>query len=388
MLYYRFLCPPPTTVILGPSLPLHTIRIQADGGPQQSGTLEPAAEGYLQCISRHLHITEKRKQISVAVDVPHLGKFTSNPIKVISKPSKKRQSSMKHLECKDSRNTVGWGLAFHRANWDIILVCVHHGSTIALFNRIRSQTVSTKYLGVDPSTTNQLDFVARQSAWDPFLIWAVDGDKGGGGKKGHGALHYNQRVVLQCVKTGMMTPVMVIRRRKNDIKEQQHDDPVSQLHRIALEVADQPSHYLACINDKVITNAHMEATDDQAIWTIIGTDCTTYRFRTTPSSLPSEVVTPFPQVQSVEQNDNDTITLHGQHLGPHLQVALADCMILQQISPATPNEIKCRLPSSSSLDTMASLVVQEEQDGMKKWPIALIRQADGTLYRTSHFCTL
>lgn len=109
MMYYRFLCPPPTTVVLGPTLPLHTIRIQADGGPQQSGTLEPAAEGYLQCISRHLHITEKRKQISVAVDVPHLGKFTSNPIKVISKPSKKRQSSIKHLECKDH----GIGMTLH-----------------------------------------------------------------------------------------------------------------------------------------------------------------------------------------------------------------------------------------------------------------------------------
>ncbi|CAG8795244.1 3617_t:CDS:2, partial [Racocetra fulgida] len=247
----RFLCPPPTTLSLGSnwwtphnighsqssttySQPKISVGISGEQGHQQgilecinsSGNLldpnacsEMAFSG--KCVSKHLYINdadEKRKRVEVLVNIQSpmghdFGTFASKPIKVISKPSKKRQ------------------------------MCIHHGTTISLFNRIRSQTVSTKYLGVSMQNNNQTQneqphpcFVARTGSWDPFIIWIVD-PRYVKGKDDHPPqqpananfprpppaaiksnngnpipIHYNQPIVLQCLTTGMTSPTMIIRK--------------------------------------------------------------------------------------------------------------------------------------------------------------------------------
>lgn len=84
--------------------------IQISGEQQtnkQTGVLEwteDAAVG--KCVSKHLHISdadEKRKRVEVLVKMQlangvSLGTLASKGIKVISKPSKKRQS-VKNMEC-------------------------------------------------------------------------------------------------------------------------------------------------------------------------------------------------------------------------------------------------------------------------------------------------
>lgn len=306
---------------------------------------------------------------TAASDRRLLGVFPSKPIKVISKPSKKRQSS---------RNSE---------------LGVNHGSTISLFHRLRSQTVSTRYLCVSGAPTwfkgsdgnpflntdanthipNQGDspscFVAKTSSWDPFIVYLVDphmkatglsgtpsnstkeqqkftpsapmssvgetSDSGGssarnsagtsigvdgkpgiGGKmnsssnqgrpshypvppvnalpfaQGNTPIHYNQPVVLQCLNTAVVSPVMVIRKTDRGTTVvgsgqpmlpfgpsgpppgEMYGEPVSQLHKVAFEILeDQPSfgasasdngstasavngpgisgHFLGCLNEDV-----------------------------------------------------------------------------------------------------------------------------------------
>lgn len=231
------------------------------------------------------------------------------------------------------------------------LACIHHGTTISLFNRIRSQTVSTKYLGVS-STSNQQPFMypgkekargsspqdgstcfaARTGTWDPFVIWLVDTSPthtnfhhatdgtsmsaansstsnvteyiGVPGtedvpyppapaialknKTGQPlAIHYNQHVALQCLTTGLVSPVMIIRKvdRQSTVVggaatevsggggeygDETLGDPVSQLHKVAFQIVqdastaednnrtswmmprcNRPVTYLACLNDMV-----------------------------------------------------------------------------------------------------------------------------------------
>ncbi|KAF9926407.1 hypothetical protein FBU30_004007 [Linnemannia zychae] len=337
----RFLCPPPTTMLLGsnwwsaplsddtpvPTPPKMVVSICGEAGSQQGvidwtttkdETVTPIVTG--KCVSKQLYINdadEKRKKVEVLVKFMmagdlELGTFASKPIKVISKPSKKRQS-IKNME-----------------------LCIHHGTTISLFNRIRSQTVSTKYLGV--STTTQasahapwnyghnnlkdwpsLDvmgdsspvntdggtcFVARTGGWDPFVVWIVSpGQTRTETLQEHSQrhpgfppppaiainspaenapqipIHYNQPIVLQCLSTGLVSPVMVIRKvdkgsmvlgggsaghSSAEYDQEAIGDPVSQLHKVAFQITGQAtpattfSHaklqqgtYLACLGDVV-----------------------------------------------------------------------------------------------------------------------------------------
>ncbi|KAJ1869312.1 hypothetical protein LPJ71_012163, partial [Coemansia sp. S17] len=275
-------------------------------------------------------VDEKRKRVAVKVRLHDpsgqvvLNEFESRPIKVISKPSKKRQS-VKNID-----------------------LCIHHGSTISLFNRLRSQTVSTKYLGAtrsmsvggprpfwfpaggaeesaaadslaEGSSAATTTFVARNSVWDPFIIWIVNTqldqaeieafndriaenptpipgyptpptfalhpqcppDLDGGctsasGSSGGDQSHmdgdaigqpqprepipilYNQPIILQCVSTGMCSPVLTLRKvEKGSIaigsfygRDQSRDvlgDPVSQLHKVAFEVRVQTRDELPAV---------------------------------------------------------------------------------------------------------------------------------------------
>ncbi|KAF8482210.1 beta-trefoil DNA-binding domain-containing protein [Gautieria morchelliformis] len=349
----RFLCPPPTAIMIGNSWwsdsfrrgedaklapPRAVISISGEPSPQE-GSIEwtgtsgktfdvadpPSGTTYIgRCVGKQLFISdvdEKRKKVEALVKImapasdedPErvIGTFSSRPIKVISKPSKKRQSA-KNLE-----------------------LCINHGSTISLFHRLRSQTVSTKYLcvsgsgssfkgsdgaslpGIDARHRNATpSFVARTASWDPFVIYIVDVNKPPGGAEvppppppqpdypspppnaitftNNGSqipVYYNQTVVLQCLTSGVVSPVLIIRKVDHatvvvggGLQEgakgvpdsycppgEVCGDPVSQLHKIAFEVYDAaksvapPSgspgdtgSFLSCMGEKVNTYRPVE----------------------------------------------------------------------------------------------------------------------------------
>ncbi|ORX51996.1 hypothetical protein DM01DRAFT_1384246 [Hesseltinella vesiculosa] len=262
------------------------------------------------CMSKNMYICDsddKRKSVQM---VAHLRlangiafkPFLGRDIRVISKPSKKRQT-IKNLE-----------------------LCIHHGSVISLFNRIRSQTISTRYLGVSKTNGEPLGlnedhqtdtskanvcFTSRTRTWDPFVIWIVDGKNRQAHEShtchrrsvnAHGSpptpmpspthqthrtltswppppamalpqrdpahplpVYYNQPIVLQCLSTGLVSPVMIIRKvdsgtcaqgcmrasdfghadRQNALGGEYHDellgDPVSQLHKVAFQIVPDPT---------------------------------------------------------------------------------------------------------------------------------------------------
>ncbi|KAF7306055.1 J-kappa-recombination signal binding protein [Mycena chlorophos] len=320
----RFLCPPPTAIMIGnswwnevarrgdePKLCPPRVLISISGEPLPQ-------EGSIEWTSKQLFISdvdEKKKKVEALVRITApatdedperiIGTFPSRPIKVISKPSKKRQSA-KNLE-----------------------LCINHGSTISLFHRLRSQTVSTKYLCVSGSgssfkgsdgaplmgldhrvRTNTPSFIARTASWDPFVMYIVDINKPAGGIdappppppqpdypspppnaipfSNNGSqipIYYNQTVVLQCLTSGVVSPVLIIRKVDHQTTVvggglvegakgvadhycapgEVCGDPVSQLHKIAFEVYDparglpEPGTpgtsgaFLSCMGEKVNT---------------------------------------------------------------------------------------------------------------------------------------
>lgn len=343
----RFLCPPPTAIMVGNAWwsdihrhgeggsklipPKVVVSISGEPSPQESSVEWAGAAGktfdindpptgttYVgRCVGKQLYISEadeKRKKVEALVKVTAIadndeekvvGVFSSKPIKVISKPSKKRQSA-KNLE-----------------------LCINHGSTVSLFHRLRSQTVSTKYLCVSASGSSFKGsdgapllgtdvrsspttpaFVARTSSWDPFIMYIVDVNKPIGGMDSppppppqpdypspppnaipftnNGSqipIYYNQTIVLQCLTSGVVSPILIIRKVDHQTTVvgggnqeggkavpdhycapgEVYGDPVSQLHKIALEVyeanktAPEPGSpgvsgaFLSCMAEKVNT---------------------------------------------------------------------------------------------------------------------------------------
>lgn len=355
----RFLCPPPMVLLVGsswwsscqdsgrgqdefrPTLltpPRLNIAMSGEAGvadsqlewASHSGRLidveNPSCEMAIsgRSIGKQLFINdadEKRRHCEAlaSISMPgrsltdrrHLGIFSSKPIKVISKPSKKRQSN----------RTSDFS--------------VNHGSTISLFHRLRSQTVSTRYLCVSGAPTwfkgsdgisflnsdvnthipNQAEpsscFVAKMTSWDPFIIYLVDphmeapstGANSGkpppvpgyppppsnilpisAGIQGK-PICYNQAVVLQCLNTAVVSPVMIIRKverntivvgggqsynssgalhmggggggSRMDPTEEALGDPVSQLHKVAFETVEDPNaHVPIAENREISTPGH------------------------------------------------------------------------------------------------------------------------------------
>ncbi|KAG1441396.1 hypothetical protein G6F56_011505 [Rhizopus delemar] len=126
---------------------------------------------------------------------------------------------------------------------------------------------------------------SRTGVWDPFVIWIVDTSPNNTTRLKHNphnpdyppppaialqsssnlAIHYNQPVVLQCVTTGLVSPVMIIRKVDKqslvlggnlatsspgdgvsfggEAGDEVLGDPVSQLHKVAFQIVQDPSFH-------------------------------------------------------------------------------------------------------------------------------------------------
>ncbi|KAL9936872.1 hypothetical protein V8E36_004107 [Tilletia maclaganii] len=246
------------------------------------------------CLARTLFISEgaddKRKPVfaQVAITMPgpekpiELGTFSSGPIKVISKAFRKRQGVK---------------------NSDLSIL---HGSTVSLFHRLRSQTLSTRFLCVSgpptwikgsdsrpflktsvsssqvPSNDPSASFIVKTASWDSFVIYAVDPTISTDEVSQQTPLNprfptppasarplrvdgessipilYNQPIVLQCMNTGVTSPIMTIRAVEGNkvavgglpvysrggggqsgVVPEAPGEPVSHNHRISLELLDE-----------------------------------------------------------------------------------------------------------------------------------------------------
>ncbi|UJR28091.1 hypothetical protein I4U23_009346 [Adineta vaga] len=268
--------------------------------------------------------SDKRKYINLNVKIlytnnnnshhrrhhhPYVGLFESRKIKVISKPSKKKQS-VKNAES----------------------VCIQSGTKIALFNRLRSQNVSTRFLHVDENK----QFHASALEWGSFYIHLVDNDESyvesNEFSVKEGFIQYGSTVKLVCSVTNQSLPYLIIRKVDKNRVLMDSDEPVSQLHKCAFEFKNNPSDfvYLSLLNERIIGITSKSCTNersrleinDSACWTIISTDKAEYTWFEARGPV-SHPITPIPVGRHIVIDGGGTaatIELTGENFTPGLSV--------------------------------------------------------------------
>ncbi|MEQ2278987.1 hypothetical protein AMECASPLE_004869 [Ameca splendens] len=291
-----------------------------------------------------------------------VGSFQSRMIKVISKPSQKRQS-MKNAD-----------------------LCISSCSKVALFNRLRSQTVSTRYLSVDRGA-----FIASARKWTAFTITMVDDQRAdqGGFVLSEGFICYGSVVQLVCTESGVALPPMVIRKVNKQHAILDVDEPVSQLHKCAFQFRDNPNAYLCLSNDTIIQyqapssirDSSRVVLNDGSCWTIIGVEVVEFTFNQGLASIETPV-SPFPVITGLEVNGGGHVAMleiHGENFSPHLKMLFGNSEAETMFK--SPKSLLCVIPDvsiySDSWRCLRRIITL---------PLSLIR-TDGLIYRTSYSFT-
>ncbi|XP_049445911.1 recombining binding protein suppressor of hairless-like protein isoform X2 [Epinephelus fuscoguttatus] len=382
----RFFCPPPCVYISGHGWRVMQDHLKAAGygdsvyrvcgymcldssSQSQADTFklvfdeQPNSRMFACAKSLFISDQDKRKHFCLLLRLflgnrQEVGSFQSRMIKVISKPSQKRQS-MKNAD-----------------------LCISSCSRVALFNRLRSQTVSTRYLSVDRGA-----FIASARQWTAFTITLVEDQRADQGDfvLSEGFICYGYVVQLVCTESGVALPPMVIRKVNKQHAILDVDEPVSQLHKCAFQFRDNPHTYLCLSNDTIIQyqapsnvrDPSRVVLNDGSCWTIIGVEAVEFTFNQGPACIQTPV-TPFPIITGLEVNGGGHVAMleiNGENFSPHLKVWFGNSEAETMFK--SPKSLLCVVPDVSVFS-----------DGWRclrriiTVPLSLIR-LDGLIYRTS-----
>ncbi|XP_023319959.1 recombining binding protein suppressor of hairless isoform X2 [Eurytemora carolleeae] len=374
----RFFCPPPCIYLYGDGWRRKKEEMQRSGESEQGSQLcafigignsdqdmqQLDLNGKHYCAAKTLFISDsdKRKHFLLSLKMFYgngtdIGVFHSKRIKVISKPSKKKQS-LKNAD-----------------------LCIASGTKVALFNRLRSQTVSTRYLHVENG-----NFHASSVQWGAFTIHLLDDNESESEEftVRDGYIHYGSSVKLVCSITGMALPRLIIRKVDKQMAHLDADDPVSQLHKCAFYMKDTDRMYLCLSQERIIQfqatpcpkEPNKEMLNDGANWTIISTDKVEYQFYEGMGPVRNPV-TPVPVVHSLHLNgggDVAMLELTGECFTPNLRVWFGD--VESETMYRCQESMLCVVPDISQFRGGWQWVRQPTQV-----PVSLVRN-DGIIYAT------
>ncbi|KAI1702945.1 beta-trefoil DNA-binding domain-containing protein [Ditylenchus destructor] len=337
-------------------------------------------------VTLYISDSDKRKYFTLDADffynhtptnnVSVLGSFSSQRIKVISKPPKKKHSIInKTNDCK--------------------YLCIPSGTKVALFNRRASQASLTKFLHVENENFN-----ANSDKWSAFTIYLVDekDEQTSPTSESYcvkdGYINYGSIVRLVDSASGLALPnLRICKVEKNEVLLNIENETVSQLHKCAFQMVDQRMTYLHLYNDGASTlsqiqlitakssNINTDTISDGAIWTIVSADTVEYKFYEAlgPVQIP---VTPVPVINGLNMEASESHLAYIEISGSNFLVALTVWLGSTPIETHVRSKelIRCPLPALSKLNSeWPSGRVSEDEI---EFPLSLVRH-DGVIYSTS-----
>ncbi|KAI8600204.1 hypothetical protein EDD21DRAFT_377784 [Dissophora ornata] len=276
----RFLCPPPIVQVQGQlddqssgmtSKPQVSMSIICESGESSSVGQRSTLEEDQSSTFRYLYVsgTAKAKSFQLKLqvyshaclpngyvpsdhsqsegstqvdsDLPEpIAELESQPIAIISKPSKKTAKA---------RNVSS---------------CILAGSLVSLFNRINSQTVRTKYMSVQDG-----ELCAKSSTWSSFTISIVTNGpscpapgRNGSSKSHHRQpvqqnatpITYGSEIILTETATGLQSDRLVVCKVENGRILQGAIGPICQMQKVALQSIERTNMdglpvYLGAVGD-------------------------------------------------------------------------------------------------------------------------------------------
>ncbi|KAF1471948.1 Recombining binding protein suppressor of hairless-like protein, partial [Pygoscelis antarcticus] len=352
----RFFCPPPCVYLSGPGWKLKQEQIKArdlgEAGFRVCGYMgldsmgnnlietqklsfeeQPDAKGFSCAKALYISDADKRKHFRLVLKLffsngQEIGTFHSKLIKVISKPSQKKQSL---------KNTD---------------LCISSGSKVSLFNRLRSQTVSTRYLSVEGGA-----FIASARQWAAFTLHLADEHCARSEfPPREGYIHYGSVVQLVCTATGITLPPLIIRKVTKQYALLDVDEPISQLHKCAFQFQGSDRMYLCLSTEKVIQfqaspcpkEANRELLNDGSCWTIIGTETVEYTFSESLACV-CEPVSPVPLITALQLTGGGDVAMlevQGEYFHAHLKVWFGD--VEAETMYRSPKSLMCVVPDVSA----------------------------------------
>uniref|UniRef100_A0A3B5B924 Recombining binding protein suppressor of hairless-like protein n=1 Tax=Stegastes partitus TaxID=144197 RepID=A0A3B5B924_9TELE len=375
----RFFCPPPCVYISGRGWRVMQDHLKGEelyrlcgymcldsSSQSQADTFklifdeQPNSRMFACAKSLFISDQDKRKHFCLLLRLflgnrQEVGSFQSKMIKVISKPSQKRQS-MKNAD-----------------------LCISSCSKVALFNRLRSQTGNCRYLSeVSGGFSHHQDFMC-------VCVCAVDDQRAeqAGFVLSEGFICYGCVVQLVCTESGVALPPMVIRKVNKQHAILDVDEPVSQLHKCAFQFRDNPNAYLCLSNDTIIqhqvslSDPSRVILNDGSCWTIIGVEAVEFTFNQGLACIQTPV-SPFPVITGLEVNGGGHVAMleiHGENFSPHLKIWFGNSEAETMFK--SPKSLLCVVPDvsvfSDSWRCLRRIITV---------PLSLIR-LDGLIYRTS-----
>ncbi|KAF2979449.1 hypothetical protein EK904_013115 [Melospiza melodia maxima] len=288
---------------------------------------QPDAKGFSCAKALYISDTDKRKHFRLVLKLffsngQEIGTFHSKLIKVISKPSQKKQSL---------KNT--------------------DRSKVSLFNRLRSQTVSTRYLSVEGGA-----FIASARQWAAFTLHL-------GIHAGDPCQDPHQGSMLEIhARIHTMDPCwrcccpQIIRKVMKQYAMLDVDEPISQLHKCAFQLQGSDRMYLCLSTDKVIQfqaspcpkEANRELLNDGSCWTIISTETVEYTFSESLACI-REPVSPVPLIAALQLTGGGDVAMlevQGEYFHAHLKVWFGD--VEAETMYRSPKSLVCVVPDVSA----------------------------------------
>ncbi|KAM8995466.1 recombining binding protein suppressor of hairless-like protein isoform 3-T3 [Ara ararauna] len=371
----RFFCPPPCVYLSGPGWKLKQEQMKArdpgDAGFQVCGYMgldsmgsslmetqklsfeeQPDAKGFGCAKALYISDADKRKHFRLVLKLffsngQEIGTFHSKLIKVISKPSQKKQS----LKNTDPEAQTCQALT----QPPLPAVCISSGSKVSLFNRLRSQTVSTRYLSVEGGA-----FIASARQWAAFTLHlANEHCTRSEFPLREGYIRYGSVVQLVCTATGIALPPLIIRKVMKQYAVLDVDEPISQLHKCAFQFQGSDHMYLCLSTEKVIQfqaspcpkEANRELLNDGSCWTIIGTETVEYTFSESLACI-REPVSPVPLITALQLTGGGDVAMlevQGEYFHTHLKVWFGD--VEAETMHRSPKSLMCVVPDVSAFSS-------------------------------------